>query len=143
MDADHEAQLIEAIYDAALDPSVLDDVLARMRARLSASANVYFTTSPAGTEPWHLHVFDQSIFTAYAAHYHHQDIYIEGALARGLMRPCAVLPGEVLVDAATVRRSALVNELLYPHDFGRMCASSRALGARENGGSHFLAPTWR
>jgi DNA-binding CsgD family transcriptional regulator/PAS domain-containing protein len=123
MSANDEAQLIEAIYEAALEPSVLDDVLAWMRARVGATANLCFATSPEGPRPWHLHGFDAGFFAAYTEHYHDQDIYIEGALARGLMQPCAVLPGEVLVDNAAVRRSAMVNELLYPNDFGRMCAS--------------------
>jgi hypothetical protein len=62
MSANDEAQLIEAIYDAALEPSILDDVLAWMRARVGATANLCFTTSAEGPRPWHLHGFDARLF---------------------------------------------------------------------------------
>jgi hypothetical protein len=50
--ADDEAALIEAIYDAALDPAV--------------------------PVPWHFHGFDAKIFEAYNDYYHHVDVYRHG-----------------------------------------------------------------
>jgi hypothetical protein len=118
-----ESQLIEAIYDAALDPSVLDDVLARIRARLNASISILFAYDSTGPAPWHFHGFEGKIFEAYNDHYHHLDIYRHELIAQGLLHSGAVFTGERLADGATVRRSAFVNELLRPNDFGPVCGT--------------------
>jgi DNA-binding CsgD family transcriptional regulator len=123
MPPDDEAHLIEAIYDAALDSAILDDVLARLRARLQASISILFADDSAGPVPWHFHGFEPKIFEAYNDYYHHVDIYRRGLVTKQLLRSGAVFAGEQIVDEATVRSSAFVNELLRPNDFGPVCGS--------------------
>jgi PAS domain-containing protein len=123
MPPDDEAQLIEAIYDAALDPRILDDVLARVRARLLASISILFAYDSAGPVPWHFHGFEPKIFEAYNDYYPYADIYRRGLVTKRLLRSGAVFVGEQIVDEATIRGSAFVNELLRPNDFGPVCGS--------------------
>jgi PAS domain-containing protein len=123
MAPDDEPHLIEAIYDAALDPAILDDVLARLRARLAASISILFAYDSAGPVPWHFHGFEPKIFEAYNDYYHHVDVYRRGLVTKQLLRSGAVFAGEQIVDAPTVRSSAFVNELLRPNDFGPVCGS--------------------
>ena len=123
MAADDEAQLIEGIYDAALDPSVLADVISRMRARLGASISVMFAFDADVSGLWNLHGVDQRVFEHYAEHYHQLDVFKYGLIAHGLLRSGTVFIDEQIVDAPTLRRSPFVNELLRPNDFGPMCGS--------------------
>jgi DNA-binding CsgD family transcriptional regulator len=121
--ADDEAHVIEAIYDAALDPAILDDVLARIRARLAASISILFAYDSTGPVPWHFHGFEPKTFRAYNDYYHQVDIYRHGLVTNQLLRSGAVFAGEQIVDEATIRSSAFVNELLRPNDFGPVCGS--------------------
>ena len=124
MAPDDEAQLTEAIYDAAFEPSLLDDVLARMRARLNASISVMFTYDGSRTGLWHLNGIDPAVlFIPYAEHYHEDDVYRQGLIAQGLLRTGTVYNAERIVDAATLQRSAFINELMRPNDLGPICAS--------------------
>ena len=64
METYEQAELTEAIYDAALDPAALDDVIARMRATLRASISILFAYDASGPVPWHFHGFEAKIFEA-------------------------------------------------------------------------------
>jgi DNA-binding CsgD family transcriptional regulator/PAS domain-containing protein len=124
MAASDEAQLIEAIYDATLDPAVLDDVLGRMRARLRASISYMFADDAKAPAQWHLHGLDAAVLVPYAEHYHRIDDFKHALITRRLLRSGTVFMGERIVDRPALRCSAFVNEFLRPNDFGPHCGSS-------------------
>lgn len=114
--ADNE--LFDHIYDSIVDASALDRAMILLGKQLHAHANVVFAYSASGPALWNLHGFDDAIFDSYRAHYHHVDLYKDALINSGKLNSGFVFTEKTLVSAEAWRRSALVHELLLPHDLG-------------------------
>lgn len=110
--------LVEVIYDAIADPTILDTLVSALQAQLGAHAGLMFSYDTDGPSLWSGHGFDSSLFAPYAAYYHHFDPWKYALVNSQQLRTGTVWAGELLVGAETVRRSPLVQELLLPNGLG-------------------------
>ena len=119
---DDEDGLVEAIYDAAADPEGLALVIARIKARTRASGAFLFTTSARdGPAPLYDDTLGPEGLDRYRGHYHARDLWLAGALSKGLFVTGAVLPDETMAGRDRFLRSEFGTDFMLPLGVDRMC----------------------
>jgi DNA-binding CsgD family transcriptional regulator len=114
-----KAELIGKIYDSTFCTESLGYAMNLLRELLDASAGVLFSySSDGGPSLWDLQGFDEEVFSAYEAYYHHFDDYKHALVATDNLRTGYVFTEWSLLQPPKIQQSPLIQELLLPNELG-------------------------
>lgn len=125
LDPNDIGAVIGRIYESAVDPQALADVLACIATRFNAHSALFFTPKLAPPEGGlsYIHNLDTSAFDEYVAHYIDVDIWWHTARAIEVDGETGIVVGEELVDRRSFERSEFYNDYLTKVDTYHVIAS--------------------